>query len=295
MNRVPFRIPARPLARILVPLLLLVLAAAPATALKLPGAKPLARLGAELHRLFGEGQAEAMMRRVELVRQAGLSYAPELTVPLTSTLGCKSREDLRVLAGMLGFDANYALAFGHKDIFLTNRAFARDNVTSRLPAAVRLESVPLPAGAAQAILADPDDKQAQQALAAAGSRVIDTMIDTASKDPEVMDLFVDGLYGSTLEGLYVVCRLAMTSDVGPDVIRLLDEQADRVSRFLGALAAAQDDDSLAMMLDAVDRRALLDPILQRLRDRKGNMTTNDLEWILELVTPQRAQYAAACR
>ena len=248
-----------------------------------------------LKQVLGGDQSQEMMRKIELVRQAGLSYAPELVVPLTSDFTCKDPEGLRILAGMLGFDANYALAFGNKDAFFKNREFARNNVTGHLPAAGKLENPPVPAKAMETLQTNPDDVEARKALAVAGEKTIARMIEAADEDPEVLDLLVDGLYGSTVEGLYVVCSLAMTSEVGPELVQVFNDQAERINRLLVPLKNAQDDKTLVTLLEVTERKGVLEPVMARIQQRKGNMTLADVQWILAQVTPEREKLAAACR
>lgn len=260
-----------------------------------PSAQPArTRLGPALRLALGNGQAEEMMRKVELVRQAGLSYAPDLVLPLGNDLSCKSPEDLRILAGVLGFDANYALAFGHKDIALQNREYARAEVTGRLPAAARVEPPALPEAALRALQDNPDDPEARRALAEAGTSAVERMIAAADQDPEVLDLLLDGLYGSTIEGLAVVGGLALTAEPGPEMVMVFDEQAARLRRLLAPLDQAAADPGLDALLEAAPRRALLAPVLARIETRQGRLSLDDVQWILDRVTPERRRLAAPC-
>ena len=78
----------------------------------------------KLDALIGESECKALMQNVGLFKQAGLSYQPSLMVPVEGVIGCKDKEQLRILMGMYTFDANYALLFGKKKEFERNECAA---------------------------------------------------------------------------------------------------------------------------------------------------------------------------
>jgi len=60
---------------------------------------------------------------------------------------------------------------------------------------------------------------------------MDAMFKQAAGDPEVMDVLIDVIYGTVIQGLYVSCELALNNESGDKMIALFNAQAQRVEKF----------------------------------------------------------------
>ena len=110
----------------------LCLCLAPGTAPAADRAQVLKQGAEKLKALFGESEGKALMQNVDLFKQAGLSYQPSLVLPVEGLIGCKDKEQLRILLGMYAFDANYALLFGKKQEFGAANMLVVKSIPERL-------------------------------------------------------------------------------------------------------------------------------------------------------------------
>lgn len=251
------------------------------------------RAAETFQKMVKEGRTENLMTRIELYSMAGLSYQSSLIVPLENTLRCKDEEQLRVMAGMYIFDMNYALAFGNVRAAVANQRFYKETLMPRLPVAEKVESTPANPNLVKKLLEDPNNPELRARVIAQATR--NTMQTAeASTDEEVMDYVVDAFYGSLIEGLYVACTLAKTEEITPEIMDLFLGQLERFQLFDELFKTFKDDSSLEM-IEFAERDGTLQTVRSILQESKGRLSQADIEKLLALVKPIRAEHAATCK
>lgn len=245
--------------------------------------------------LLGPEQTRQMMQNVLLFKDAGLSFQDSLTAPLQDPAKCKSPEQLRVLVGMYTFDSNYALVFGQKEAFLRAQQLLANEILEQLDLRDRMDVRNLPEDQLRKVLEDPYSDASRNIIIAHRVNEIRRLIVQADTDPELMSLVVDGAYGAMIESLYVACSLALTSDVGQDIVTLFNEQAGRLKAVSKALDAFATDKTMAGILDVTQRQHLLLPVIQLLDQRKGDLGLTDIATILGAIKPERDRFALGCK
>jgi hypothetical protein len=271
----------------------LLLAATPLMAAK-PNPK-LEKLAQTFLKVMGSDEGLALMKNVSILKKAGLSYQQELVVPTSGVIDCKSKEQVRVLMGMYTFDTNYAAVFGKKKEFLASRKVMTEDIVEKLdlPALRKLRAM-APAKLKK-VAEDPGQPANREALLANWRDQMNKQMALAAKDPELMDVYVDALHGSIVEGLYVSCKLALSSGVGDAMIALFNYNALRLTSLQKVLKSIADDKELSAMVEHGERDKLLDPVLKILKDKKGKLTKKDVGKILALVEPVRAPLVKKCK
>ncbi len=244
--------------------------------------------------VYGQDKTVEMMKNVKLLKDANLSYQKSLTIPLEGVIDCKSQEGLRILLGMYTFDANYAMVFGKRKEFMETREVINSQVLNRLDTRDKLQITPIKPELLKELVDDPDNVEKREAWFKNFQANIDATLKTAASDPEVMDLLVDSLYGSVIEGLYVVCELALNNESGDKMIALFNAQAQRLETF-DAVFDTFKDPELTEMVEYVERDPLLDGIKDLIKNKKGKLDRHDVETILAAVKPVRNFLARKCR
>ncbi len=278
---------------ILTAVLALILTAAPLLAAQ-PNPK-LEKAAKTFLDVMGGEEGLALMKNVSLLKKAGLSYQPELVVPTTGVIDCKSKEQLRVLMGMYTFDANYAAVFGKKKELLASRKVMAEDIVEKLnlPGLRKLRA--LAPGKLKKVADDPGKQANRDVLLANWREQIDKQIKMAAKDPELMDVYVDAWYGAALECLYLSCKLALGSGVGDAMIALFNFNATKLTKIEKVLQAFAGDKELTAMVERGERKQILDPVIKILKDKKGKLTKDDANQILAIVEPVRAELVKKCK
>jgi hypothetical protein len=271
----------------------LLLAATPLLAAK-PGPK-LEKAAKTFLDVMGSDEGLALMKNVAILKKAGLSYQPELVVPTAGVIDCKSKEQLRVLMGMYTFDANYAGVFGNKKQFLASRKVMYEGIVEKLDMPALRKIRALTPARLKKVAEDPSQPANRDALLANWREQMKKQMALAAKDPELMDVYVDALYGSMIEGLYVSCKLALGSGVGNAMITLFNYNALRLTSLQKVLEAFAADKELATLAEHGERKQVIDPIVKILKDKKGKLTKEDVGKILTLIEPVRAPLVKICK
>jgi len=245
--------------------------------------------------VMGSDEGLALMQNVAILKKAGLSYQPELVVPTAEVIDCKSNEQVRILMGMYAFDTNYAAVFGKKKEFLASRKVMFEDITEKLDLPALRKIRAMAPARLKKVAEDPGQPANRKALLANWRDQMKKQMALAAKDPELMDVYVDSLYGSMIECLYVSCKLALSSGLGDAMIALFNYNALRLTNLEKVLQAVADDKELAAMMERGERKQVTDPVLKILKNKKGKLTKEDVGKILALVKPVRTPLVKQCK
>ncbi|MFH1090166.1 MAG: hypothetical protein V1742_01220, partial [Pseudomonadota bacterium] len=218
---------------------------------------------------YGQGKMAEMVKAMDQLKAAGLSWQPSLTAPIKNLFECKDDENLRVLHGIYFFDTNYAALFAKKQEFLDFRNTVATEIHKRLLPSRRWgDAEPTPPEVVRSYVEDPADPARRDALLASLNKRLESKIRLAGTDPEVMDYLVDFFYGSLIEGLYVTLSLARDETIGPELVAIFNQQAKEIIQFDLALQSFEKPE-LAKMVNLLERDAILAPIKDLILQKKG--------------------------
>ena len=258
------------------------------------GEQDLHKAARVLSDVYGQGNIAEMMKNVKLLKDAGLSYQKSLAIPLEEVIDCKDQEGLRVLYGMYAFDANYAMVFGKRKEFLETLEVINSQMQDRLDVRVKLQITHIKPELLKDLLEYPENVEKREAWFKNVQANMDAMFKQAAGDPEVMDVLIDVIYGTVIQGLYVSCELALNNESGDKMIALFNAQAQRVEKF-DVLLNTFKDPELIKMVKLVERDPLMDDIKDLIKSKKGRLNRQDVEKILAGVKSVRNSFAKKCR
>lgn len=272
-------------------LVLLTALCAPALA----GGPSLGDVVAKVKEIYTYDNVVRTQQDFETFREAGLSFQPELLAPLKGVAECKSQEGLRMLNGVYVADSKYAREFGRLDIFTATRDAIMDQVLWRLEARDRVEAYKFDDKILEALRLNPDDEAARQAWYKANYAMFTAQLETAQSDPEVLDVTLDTLYGSAIEAAWLACTLSRGAGADAQLTRVFNNVSHRMQMLQAVLHYVTGNKDLAVRLEATERDQVLTPIIQLIMTRNGSLKADDIQGLLSLLSPERAQLVAACR
>ncbi|MDD5206106.1 MAG: hypothetical protein PHS17_11835 [Desulfobacterales bacterium] len=272
----------------------LCLCLAPGTAPAADRAQVLKQGAEKLKALFGESEGKALMQNVDLFKQAGLSYQPSLVLPVEGLIGCKDKEQLRILLGMYAFDANYALLFGKKQEFGAANTLVVKSIPERLNMGSKLKFKSFTQDELKKIADNPNDPANRDLYIKYVIANFHDLFQAAESDQEIMATMVDALYGSIVQCLYVSSRLALAAGTGEKLVDLFNDQAKRLDKFQQVLEAYAGDPELAGLVERPERQPVIRPVFELLKAKKGNLSEAYVKKILSSIEPERGKVAEKC-
>lgn len=244
---------------------------------------------------YGQGKLAEMIKAMDALKKAGLSYQPSITVPLKGVVECKDPEALRALHGMYWFDQNYAALYGKKQTYLDIQNIIDGQIHKRQKIADKEPTVaPMNANLVRQYLENPGDAAKRDAMLQAMNKRAEEYYKAAASNPEVMHHEIDVLYGMLIEGMYVVFSLAQDEKLGPDMVALFNQQAKDIDRF-DLVYHSFKDPVLFKMMHVVERDGLLHTVRDLIITKKGNLTTEDVKNMLAAIRPVRDGFAKPCK
>ena len=256
-------------------------------------AEVLRKAWAQWREVFGTGQHPSVTTRNEQFKEAGLSYQGSLTVPLKGSVSCKSESQLRVLSGMLAYDASYAVMFARKKEFLDTVQFMTSDVGQRVEG---IDSLPLPVAVRalrKALAEDITNEETLQKYGEQGRKQLGILVEKAATDPKTTALLMEYWYGWSLQGLYVLCSLGQGGEGGEAMVQLFNRQLQDTER-LEKLYLAFAGTEFARQVSQVDRCNLFRSVEELIRSRQGRLGRKDVKAILEKVQAARAEFVRPC-
>ena len=218
----------------------------------------------------GVQPTEEIADRLELYKKAGITYQSDLPVHLKDIADCKSQEQLRVLMGMYAFELEYALAFEKRKELLETRRTMQIEIMDRLEIRDRLD---IPLAKTEPPRSDKEgaDGRGRDELIESQKNWIMVMIEKAENDPQVMELLMDIMYGGSIEGLHVICNIALNAEKSDALIALFNKRASRLEIMDAALKSFNDKD-LASMMKKDSRVELSRAVIDLVKAGKGAHT-----------------------
>ena len=196
--------------------------------------------------------------------------------------------------GVYNFDANYALLFGRKQEFAAAYDL-RNDIPGRLNLLGRFKFKTFTPDEVKKILDKPDNPANRDLLINYVDVNLRDMLQAAKNDPEMLDLFLDFVYGSVIEGVYVASKLSLAAGTGEKLIPLFNDQTDRLSKVWQALQAYSADPELDALAERTQRGRIMKPVIEILKAKKGNLGEADVKQILSIVEPERNKVAFKCK
>lgn len=249
----------------------------------------------KLEALICEGEGKAMTQNVGLFKQAGLAYQPSLVVPVEGVIGCKDKEQLRMLLGMYTFDANYALLFGKKQEFGATNTLLRKDIIEKLNLGSKVKIKGFTPDELKKIVDNPNDPANRDLYVKYAVANIHDMLQAAKSDQEITELVVCSFYGAVIEGMYVSCKLGLAAGTGDKLVALFNDQAKRLDKVQQALDAYAGNPELEALVHRSQRLPVLKPVAELLKAKKGNLAEADLKKILSTIEPERNKLVAKCK
>ncbi len=256
-------------------------------------AEVLRKAWAQWRDVFGTGQHPSVTTREEQFKEAGLSYQGSLTVPLKGSFSCKSESQLRVLSGMLAYDASYAVMFARKKEFLETVQFMTSDVEQRVDG---IDSLPLPVAVRalrKALSEDISNEETLQKFGEQGRKQLGILVEKAATDPKTTALLMDYWYGWSLQGLYVLCSLGRSGEGGEAMVQLFNRQLQNTER-LEKLYLAFAGTDFAKQVSQADRCNLFRSVEELIRSRQGRLNRKDVKALLEKIQSARADFVRPC-
>jgi len=228
------------------------------------------------------------------IKDAGLSYQESLTLPVRGSYACKNETQLRVLAGMHGFDINYALVFGRKKEFVNAMKFLNAEVLGRLKKSDYVNPNMVAADETKKLLADITDPQNLEKYKAYWSQQMDANMKKAAKNPELMEALLDNWYGSVIESSFVLCSLTLNSTGGDKLYALFIDYMLRVDALDIRMQEFYNSD-YGRALEQADRKNVFAPIREVIQKKHGLLDRQDINFILSAMKKIRAEYVRPCK
>ena len=255
------------------------MAGIPAAAAEKSKAEVLGAACEHLVEVLNEKDLTALFGMMEKMKEAGLSWNKELTLPVSGIVACKTPEELYVLWGMYAIDMTYAHLFG--------KGF-EDIVAAR----VELEDrIGFPRDAFKKPVPESDREEKKNK----SIEMIHEMIRQSQENPVLLHTFVGGFYGSTLELFYLFCSLGLAAGVTDQVTDLINSHIPQLDLTYQILDAYEENGELAQLLDVGGRKAVIQSIMDVVKASLGNVREEDLQKVLSVVEPVRAPLKAPCQ
>lgn len=228
------------------------------------------------------------------MKEAKLSYQSSLTLPVKGSYACKNKTQLRVLAGMHGFDLNYALVFGRKKEFVNTLKFLNEEILGRLEKGDYININTEAAKEAKALVSDLNDPENIEKFKSSWSQHMGEALKKAENDPKVMEQVLDQWYGGLIEISYILCNLTLTGQSGDKLYGLFVDHMLRVDALNMRMQKFYDSD-YGKALAQSDRKNIFPPIIERIEAKHGLLDRKDIQFIRDIVKKVRADYAAPCK
>ncbi len=241
---------------------------------------------------FGSGELADVLKRLDLIQEAGLSYQPSLTVPLKGSQACKDSTQKQVVLGMLTFDTSYALAFGRKKEFFDTLQYMNTEISSRLKEDF-LSSGGMVNAASRLVAEDFTRKENVEKYRDAFQKQFDLLVDRIAVRPEAMAWLLDRWYGVELEAWHLACSLSLHEKWGDALSQLFVQRMRRLEKVDRCLQALKDS-KYASLVNQPERSRLLGEIRNIYQKKKGQLDRSDIRAILDKVDAVRAELLKPC-
>jgi len=236
-----------------------------------------------------------LMDKVKLIKDADLSYQKSLTCPLSDVLDCKSKEELRLLLGIYIFDTNYAMVFDKRKEVQEAWEGGFRKTMDKLALHGEFGVAMLPGADLKEMLENPRDKEVRNILVRDVLRQVEAILKRAVDKPEFLEVVVDEFYGTIVEGIYVVCKLALNENLGgKKIVALFNGLQESLEGFAKVEAIFAGDEYFEKIFEKAEREAVLNPIQSLLKTKGGKLNVEDVKKVLSIIEPIRNQVIRKC-
>ncbi len=245
--------------------------------------------------LYGNGKIAEMMKAREQLKKAGLSYQASLTLPLEGLADCSNQDALSVFCGMYWVDVGYANVFHKTKEAQRVVELVRTQLHPRLAVSRQLKSLGIvDPKIVRKMMENPDDLKFREEMREAVNKQIEKYIELAKTDSAMMVFMINQSYGALVEGLYQIFSLAVNEKIGPEIISLFTNQADKISRFLELLNTLVENE-LEQIADGEQRANMIAPIRDTIMTNEGKLSQDDAKRILADIKTIRDSYLNLCK
>lgn len=249
--------------------------------------------GPVFKKAVSEANIKSMLDVTKTLKKAGASYVPGLAMPPALARKTESGESMRMLLGMYQFDAVHAAAFGRK-AEAVEALKAREELVDRLNLRGRFDASALFPKALDDMLTDPESVTVDA--------VIQAYVDNAGLYENILlsgqegaELIEASLYGLALEGIYAVSQSLAVTGVTPQNKMLIQEMAKLLEPISSIYSSFTSVDEYARTVDPHgflelgERNGWMRMVLNLIKQRKGDLTTQQIETIADFVAKERAE------
>ena len=106
---------------------------------------------------------------------------------------------------------------------------------------------------------------------------------------------VDEFYGTIVEGIYVVCKLALNENLGrKKIVALFNGLQESLEGFAKVEGIFAGDEYFEKIFEKTEREEVLNPIQSLLKTKGGKLGVEDVKKILAIIEPIRNQVIRKC-
>jgi len=237
-----------------------------------------------------------LMRKVQLIKDADLTYQNSLTVSVSDVLDCKNKGEMRLLLGMYIFDSNYAMLFDKRKELQESWEFGFHSAMEKLALQGEAGVAMFPAADLKTIIEDPTNPEHRLILIRDINSQVEAILKQAREKPEFLEVVVDEFYGTIIEGLYVICNLALNEDLsGTKMVALFNGLQQSLGGYAKVEAIFAGDEYFEGMIKKGERAKVLNPINTLLETSGGKLKVEDMKKILSIIEPVRSQVVRKCK
>ncbi|MEH0019837.1 MAG: hypothetical protein V6Z89_09290 [Desulfobacter sp.] len=217
------------------------------------------------------------------LKSAGASYQKHLTAALPAPEAVSSPHAQAVLSGVFMFDAVYAA------VFLKAKDAAAFMEKAQQFSSLAGVTMPMTTGLKK-ILAEPGRKGGPDAWRSALDESMTRALDAGLENDRQIVLFVDQIYGSIVEGLYITTESIAQSGYSPELMAYADIWHTHLDVLVKLFGIFRDDPAFSALLNLNQRLSKIGEINKVMAfDR---MTRQNVDQIRELVAPLRSNILA---
>jgi len=230
----------------------------------------------QIETILSEYKGTADMNRQ--LKDAGASFQKDLIFPVENLSRYKTAIGRAQASGACISDAAYAALFIKKrEMVQSLEAAARLNETLgiALPLSQRFKQ----------IIDNPDAIKNYSTWSDAMDEFVDTLIEKGLDSEERLCFVVNYLYGSLIQGMYMVTETIAQSGYTPDMLQLMADQRHKAMLFMQILNVFRGDAILEKAIGFDSRFRLLGQVHNLLLVNRFNR--RDVDDIRRLIAPER--------
>jgi hypothetical protein len=212
------------------------------------------------------------------LKEAGASYQKSLTADPHALSHYTTDEQLAGMTGVYSFDAGYAALFlQKKDMgkFLTARKTLNEKSGFSMPLSSKMKK----------LIEDPNSIRDFKAWTDALNESREKFLTSGVAMDKDLDMFVDVIYGMTIEGMYIVTESIALADYPPEMLALLNNQHDRIDFLIKTLNVFRGDTAFEKAVEFKGRFDFIGDVHNLLV--VSEFTQREVDGLRKLIAPER--------